>query len=382
MKLKPLFRLSQKTNYHFVKYFKLCLGLSIAAILGTIVLLSTSGLNFGIDFKGGTLIQIQTPVATDAGHLRTTLSHLGLGEIQLQAFGTDTEFLIRFPEQPGGPDAQKVAAEKVLAAVPAGSKELRREQVGSTVSKELITAAIWALVFTNLGIFIYVWFRFEWQFAIGAIVSLIHDVMFTLGVFAFFRLDFDLTIVAALLTILGYSINDTVVIYDRIRENLRRYKRLPLGDLLDLSVNETMSRTIMTVGTVFMALLALYFFGGEVIRGFTFAMLFGVLVGTYSSVYIAAPFLIIIGVKRDWSGEKAGSGQKNVAVPAGAKAKEALPFQDEDADEDEADEATKPTSQAEASKAALAAVSARKGGAQRPPARAKGQPRGRSKKRG
>jgi len=197
--------------------------------------------------------------------------------------------------------------------VPAGSKELRREQVGSTVSKELITAAIWALVFTNLGIFIYVWFRFEWQFAIGAIVSLIHDVMFTLGVFALFRLDFDLTIVAALLTILGYSINDTVVIYDRIRENLRRYKRLPLGDLLDLSVNETMSRTIMTVGTVFMALLALYFFGGEVIRGFTFAMLFGVLVGTYSSVYIAAPFLIIIGVKRDWSGEKAGSGQKNVA---------------------------------------------------------------------
>ncbi len=379
MKLKPLFRLSQKTNYHFVKYFKLCLGLSIAAILGTIALLSTSGLNFGIDFKGGTLIQIQTPTATDAGHLRTTLSHLGLGEIQLQAFGTDNEFLIRFPEQPGGPDAQKVAAEKVLAAVPAGSKELRREQVGSTVSKELITAAIWALVFTNLGIFIYVWFRFEWQFAIGAIVSLIHDVMFTLGVFALFRLDFDLTIVAALLTILGYSINDTVVIYDRIRENLRRYKRMPLNDLLDLSVNETMSRTIMTVGTVFMALLALYLFGGEVIRGFTFAMLFGVLVGTYSSVYIAAPFLIIIGVKRDWSGEKANAGQKNAAAPAAAKAKEALPFEDED----EAEEAAMPASQAEASKAALAAVSARKGGGQRQsPGRAKGQPRGRSKKRG
>ncbi len=387
MKLKPLFRLSQKMKLHYVKYFKLCLGLSIVAIVGTVVLLSTIGLNFGIDFKGGTLIQIETPSATDAGQLRTTLSQLGLGEIQLQAFGSDKEFLIRFPDQPGGPDAQKVAADKVLKAIPAGSKELRREQVGSTVSKELIASAIWALVFTNLGIFIYVWFRFEWQFAIGAIVSMIHDVMFTMGVFAFFRLDFDLTIVAALLTILGYSINDTVVIYDRIRENLRRYKKMPLGDLLDLSVNETMSRTIMTVGTVFMALLALYFFGGEVIRGFTFAMLFGVLVGTYSSVFIAAPFLILIGVKRDWSGlEKAKAAQKEAAargtVSAGATAKEALPFADEDEDENEAGSAVKPASQAEASKAALAAVSARKGGVQRSQGRGKGQPRGRSKKRG
>ncbi len=387
MKLKPLFRLSQKMKLHYVKYFKLCLGLSIVAIVGTVVLLSTIGLNFGIDFKGGTLIQIETPSATDAGQLRTTLSQLGLGEIQLQAFGSDKEFLIRFPDQPGGPDAQRVAADKVLKAIPAGSKELRREQVGSTVSKELIASAIWALVFTNLGIFIYVWFRFEWQFAIGAIVSMIHDVMFTMGVFAFFRLDFDLTIVAALLTILGYSINDTVVIYDRIRENLRRYKKMPLGDLLDLSVNETMSRTIMTVGTVFMALLALYFFGGEVIRGFTFAMLFGVLVGTYSSVFIAAPFLILIGVKRDWSGlEKAKAAQKEAAargtVSGAATAKEALPFADEDEDENEASSAVKPASQAEASKAALAAVSARKGGVQRSQGRGKGQPRGRSKKRG
>jgi preprotein translocase subunit SecF len=383
MMLKPLFRLPQKMNLHFVKYFKLCLGLSIAAIVGTIFLLSTIGLNFGIDFKGGTLIQIETPAAANAAHLRTKLSQLGIGEIQLQEFGSDKEFLIRFPDQAGGPDAQKVAAEKVLKAIPEGSRELRREQVGSTVSKELITSAIWALVFTNLAIFVYVWFRFEWQFAIGAIVSLIHDVMFTIGVFAFFKLDFDLTIVAALLTILGYSINDTVVIYDRIRENLRRYKRLPLGELLDLSVNETMSRTIMTVGTVFMALLALYFFGGEVIRGFTFAMLFGVLVGTYSSVFIAAPFLILIGVKRDWSGmDKAKAGQKDAAArgtQSAAAAKEPLPFDDEDEDE-RGGNAAKPASQAEASKAALAAVSARKGNAPGP--RGKGQARGRSKKRG
>ncbi len=186
------------------------------------------------------------------------------------------------------------------------------------MSKELIKSAIWAIVVTNLVIFAYVWFRFEWQFALGAVVSLIHDVTITLGVWSLFQLDFDLTIVAALLTILGYSINDTVVIYDRIRENLRKYKRMSLRDLLDLSVNETMSRTIMTVGTVLMALIALYFFGGEVIRGFTFAMLFGVLVGTYSSVYIAAPFLIMIGVKRDWSGlEKAkGKPEKTAAKSA------------------------------------------------------------------
>ncbi len=306
MLLKPLFRLPQKMNLRFVKYFKLCLGLSIFAILGTTVLLSTVGLNFGIDFKGGTLMQIQTPEAADVASLRTKLTEIGLGEIQLQSFGQPNEVLIRFPEQAGGPEAQKAAADKVFAELPSGSKELRREQVGSTVSHELITSAIWAIVLTNLVIFAYVWFRFEWQFALGAVVSLVHDVMFTIGIFSLFQLDFDLTIVAALLTILGYSINDTVVIYDRIRENLRKYKRLPLGDLLDLSVNETMSRTIMTVSTVMMALIALYIFGGEVIRGFTFAMLFGTLVGTYSSVFIAAPFLILIGVKRDWSGVEKG----------------------------------------------------------------------------
>jgi preprotein translocase subunit SecF len=375
MILKPLFRLPQKMNLRFVKYFNLCLGLSIIAIVGTAVLLSTIGLNFGIDFKGGTLMQIETASPADAARLRTTLTNLGLGEIQLQSFGQPNEILIRFPEQPGGPDAQKTAAEKVLAALPAGSKELRREQVGSTVSKELINSAIWALVLTNLVIFLYVWFRFEWQFALGAIMSLVHDVMFTLGVFALFRLDFDLTIVAALLTILGYSINDTVVIYDRIRENLRRYKRMPLGDLLDLSVNETMSRTIMTVGTVLMALIALYFFGGEVIRGFTFAMLFGVIVGTYSSVFIAAPFLILIGVKRDWSGiEKAKTAASPGARPAAVAKSRA----------EEEDTAAPVSTQAQHSKAALAQVAARTQGVQRMPqgrgnAKARG---GRSKRRG
>jgi preprotein translocase SecF subunit len=389
MMLKPLFRLQQKMNLRFVKYFNLCLGLSIIAIVGTCILLPTVGLNFGIDFKGGTLLQIQTPGPAEVGKLRSTLASLGLGEIQLQGLDKPNEVLIRFAEQPGGPDAQKAAADKVFQALPAGSKELRREQVGSTVSKELVNSAIWAIVLVNLVIFAYIWFRFEWQFALGAVVSMIHDVMFTLGIFSLFQLDFDLTIVAALLTILGYSINDTVVIYDRIRENLRRYKRMALGDLLDLSVNETMSRTIMTVGTVMMALIALYWRGGEVIRGFTFAMLFGVIVGTYSSVFIAAPFLILIGVKRDWSGlEKAKTANRagGRAAPAAAAAPSDLLDEDEPlAGLDSAQKA--PAAQAEASRAAFASVQARKSNPQQrtPPGKGKGQSKargGRSKRRG
>jgi preprotein translocase SecF subunit len=385
--LKPLFRLPQKMNLRFVKYFNLCLGLSIIAIVGTCILLPTVGLNFGIEFKGGTLMQIQTPGPAELASLRSKLAGLKLGEVQLQSFGQPDQILIRFPEQPGGPDAQKKAAENVFQALPAGSKELRSEIVGGVVSKELISSAIWAIVLVNLVIFAYIWFRFEWQFALGAVVSMIHDVMFTLGIFSLFQLDFDLTIVAALLTILGYSINDTVVIYDRIRENLRRYKRMSLGDLLDLSVNETMSRTIMTVGTVMMALIALYFFGSEVIRGFTFAMLFGVIVGTYSSVFIAAPFLILIGVKRDWSGlEKAKTATRAGGRTAPAAA--AAPPELLDEDEADADPAqTAAASQAQASRAAFASVQARKSNAQQrtPPGKGKGQAKargGRSKRRG
>ncbi|MBT3069897.1 protein translocase subunit SecF [Rhodomicrobium sp. Az07] len=371
MLLKPLFRLPQKTNFHFVRYFRLCLAASIIGVVGTVALLFVQGLNFGIDFKGGTLMQVQTPTAAEAAKLRTTLTQIGIGEIQIQNFGKDDELLIRFPEQDGGPAAQKAAADKVLAALPQGTKELRREQVGSTVSKELINSAIWALVLANFGIFAYVWLRFEWQFALGAIVALVHDVMITVGLWSLLGLDFDLTIVAALLTILGYSINDTVVIYDRIRENLRRYKRMPLPQLLDLSVNETMSRTIMTVATVLMALIPLYIFGGEVIRGFTFAMIFGTLIGTYSSVYIAAPFLILIGVKRDWSGvEKA-------AKPGVPGARPAKPAPTRPAVEASAAEAFEPTDTPEAETPAPARIATKPSG-YRPPA---GRKAGRGKRR-
>lgn len=300
---KPIEFIPHNTKYPFVAFFKLCFGLSIILNVTTIVLLATVGLNLGIDFRGGVMLEVRAKTGNaDLAKLRATVGGLVVRDVQIQEFGQPQDAIIRVAEQPGGDAAQQVAVAKIQDAL-AGTYEIRRtEVVGGTVSGELLNQSVLAMVLTCLGIFIYVWFRFEWQFALGAIIALVHDVLLTVGVFSAFRLDFDLTIVAAVLTILGYSINDTVVIYDRIRENLRKYKKMPLPELLDLSVNETLSRTLMTVGTTMLALLALYFFGGEVIRGFTFAMLFGAVVGTYSSVFIAAPFLIMIGVKRDWSG--------------------------------------------------------------------------------
>ena len=317
---KPIELIPQGTKIPFVSYFKVFFTASIVLNLVTILLLATVGLNFGIDFRGGTLLEIRTQQAADIAALRSSVSGLGLGDVQIQGFGSPNDALIRVAEQPGGEKAQQEAVAKVQAALGTGVEIRRTEVVGSTVSGELLEKAIWAVVLTCAGIFIYVWFRFEWQFALGAIVALVHDVFLTVGVFSAFQIDFDLTVVAALLTILGYSINDTVVIYDRIRENLRKYKKMPLAQLLDLSVNETLSRTIMTVGTTFLALLALYLFGGEVIRGFTFGMLFGVVVGTYSSVFIAAPFLVLVGIKRDWSGVTVAPNKQRNGRSATAKA--------------------------------------------------------------
>jgi preprotein translocase SecF subunit len=303
---KPIELIPQKTNIPFSSYFRVCMAISAALVLGTIVLLASVGLNFGIDFRGGTMIEVRsTGGPADIGTIRSQLGGLGLGEIQIQEFGAPEDVLIRVAAQPGGEAAQQQAVAKIQGALGQNLEIRRTEVVGATVSGELVEQALIALVLTCLGIFVYVWFRFEWQFALGAIVALFHDVFITVGVFAAMQMDFDLTIVAAMLTILGYSINDTVVIYDRIRENLRKYKKIPLAELVDLSVNETLSRTIMTTSTTILALLALYIFGGEVIRGFTFAMLFGIFIGTYSSVFIAAPFLLLLGVKRDWSGVKA-----------------------------------------------------------------------------
>jgi preprotein translocase subunit SecF len=312
---KPVEFIPHGTRIRFVSAFKICFGLSVLAIAATFVLLFTVGLNFGIDFRGGTIMEVKTPAKeADLASLREKLGHLGLGEVRLQTKGNADQVLIRIAEQPGGDAVQQEAQSKVRKALGPSAEVTRTGVVGGTVSKELVRDALIAIVLTCLVIFIYVWLRFEWQFALGCVIALIHDVMFTVGLFAVFQWDFDLSIVAALLTILAYSVNDTVVIYDRIRENLRKYKRMPLSELLDLSVNETLSRTIMTAGTAFVALLALFIFVPSV-RGFTFAMLFGVVVGTYSSIFIAAPFLIMIGIKRDWSGTQS----KQPAGRAGAR---------------------------------------------------------------
>ncbi|MEW5962770.1 MAG: protein translocase subunit SecF [Pseudomonadota bacterium] len=291
------------TRLPFMRFKGLCFGLSIVFMVASLLLVFTKGLNFGVDFKGGSLIEVQSKSGpVDLARIRSALGDLGLGDMQIQTFGQPSDVLIRVEQQPGGEAAQQEALRKVIGALGEGFTQRRVEVVGPVVSGELRMTGTIAVLVSILAIIVYVWFRFEWQFALGTVVALTHDVLVTVGVFSLFSLEFDLSIVAALLTILGYSVNDTVVVSDRIRENLRKYKKMDLTELLDLSINETLSRTILTGATTIVVLLALYFFGGEVIRNFTFAMLFGVLIGTYSSIFIAAPLLGYLGVKRDWSG--------------------------------------------------------------------------------
>ncbi|MEJ2118522.1 MAG: protein translocase subunit SecF [Alphaproteobacteria bacterium] len=310
---KPLHLVPHNTKIQFVPFFKACLSLSSILAVVTVVLLATVGLNFGIDFRGGLALTVQSNSGpADIAKLRSQVDALGFGESQIQEFGSPDKVLVRIsPEDSQGGSAPLHGEElrskvqgKVAQAIGENYKVVDGQFIGSTVSRELLISAIWALALTCLGIFIYIWFRFEWQFALGAIVALVHDILLTVGLFSALQLDFDLSIVAALLTILGYSINDTVVIYDRIRENLRKFKKMQLADLLNLSLNETLSRTVMTVVSTMLALVALLIFGGPVIMGLAFAILFGVLIGTYSSMFIATPFLIMIGVKRDWSGNE------------------------------------------------------------------------------
>lgn len=287
---------------------------SIAVFLASVALLATKGLNFGIDFKGGSLFEIQAkaspdgkPGVVDIGDLRAKLGGLGLGDVQIQELDQPSDALIRIEQQASADGessekAQQNAATKVREALGEGIEIRRTEVVGPAVSGELKWAGITAVMFAVFGILFYIWFRFEWQFAVAAILALVHDITITLGVFCLLGLDFGLSEVAALLTLAGYSINDTVVVFDRIRENLRRYKKMALEQLMNQSINETMSRTVVTSGTTLIAVLSIYVFGTEVIKGFAFAMMFGILIGTWSSIFVASPFLLWIGVKRDWSG--------------------------------------------------------------------------------
>ena len=292
------------TRLPFMDYKTLCVALSIAAMVLSLGIILVKGFNFGVDFKGGSLIEVRAKSGSaDVGKMRDQIGALGLGDVQIQSFGTDTDVLIRLEQQPGGEDAQQQAASKVLEALGGDFEQRRIEVVGPAVSSELRITGLIAILAAMVAIVAYVWVRFEWQFSVGVLVGLIHDVVITAGIFSLFWLQFDLSIVAALLTILGYSINDSVVVADRIRENLRKYKKMPLTELLDLSINETLSRTVLTGVTTIAVLLSLFFLGGEVIRYFTFCMLFGVLIGTYSSIFVSAPLIDYLGIKRDWSGE-------------------------------------------------------------------------------
>jgi preprotein translocase subunit SecF len=296
----PLLRIvPDDTKFDFMRFRRISFPVSALLSIVAICLYFLVGLNFGIDFVGGTLLEAKTKsgAAADLGKLRTTLGGLGLGEVQLQQFGTPDTVLIRIPQQPGGEAAQGAAKERVKEVLGEEMLIQREEVVGPRVSTEMLATSTIGLMAAILAILVYLWFRFEWQFALGAMIANVHDLVLTVGYMSLMKIDFDLASIAALLTILGYSLNDTVVIYDRIREMLRRYKRMSMADLLNISVNSTLSRSIITHLTVTLSLLALLFFGGHAIHSFVMTMIFGVvLVGTYTSVFIAAPILIYLGV--------------------------------------------------------------------------------------
>jgi preprotein translocase SecF subunit len=296
------------THLRFVRYQNWAYAFSGALVLLTLILLPTRGLNMGIDFQGGIMIEAGMPTAApDLAAMRAALNGLGLGEVALQEFGSPSDIMIRLERQAGGEPAQLAAVDQVKATL---QKEFgddisyrRVEMVGPKVSADLFWSSAWALGLALLAILVYVWFRFEWQFGVGGVIALAHDAFTTLGVFSLLGLEFNLSTVAALLTIVGYSINDTVVIYDRIRENLRRYKTMPLADLIDLSVNQTLARTVMTSATTLLALIALAAVGGPVIRDFTIAMIWGVLIGCYSTVYVASPIVLHLHLRRETADE-------------------------------------------------------------------------------
>jgi preprotein translocase subunit SecF len=299
--MRKLRLIPDNTHFRFMRARRVVFATSIVLSIISIVIFALIGPQYGIDFKGGTLIEMKPlSEATELADVRSTLGGLDLGDIQVQEvsdLATGTNILVRIQAQEGGEEAQQAAISRVRDAFSQGMEFRRVEIVGPRVSSELAFNGTVGVIVALIGILIYVWFRFEWQFAVGAIVTTIHDVLMTLGFFTVFQLEFDLSSIAALLTIVGYSLNDTVVVYDRIRENLRKYKSMALSDLIDLSINETLSRTTMTSVTTLIALGALFVFGGPVIASFVDAMIFGIIIGTYSSIFIAAPLLIYLNLR-------------------------------------------------------------------------------------
>lgn len=322
MKLKLV---PEQTSFDFFSRWKLWLGISGFLIVLALISFGVRGLNYGIDFRGGTTIRTESTQPVDVGAYRDALAPLGLGDIVISevfdpTFGPDENVaMIRIQAQEGEEAATADLTRKVEEALKSISPDLRIvsvESVGPKVSGELIQTAIIAVLLSIAAVLVYIWLRFEWQFAVGAVLALVHDVTLTIGIFSEIQLKFDLAIIAALLTIVGYSLNDTVVVFDRVRENLRKYKQKPLKEVLNLSINETLSRTLMTSLTTLIALVSLYFLGGDVIRGFVFAMIWGVIVGTYSSIFVASAILLWLGVKRDWSKPSNTAGNQFANVDA------------------------------------------------------------------
>ncbi|WPZ22939.1 protein translocase subunit SecF [Sulfitobacter faviae] len=313
------------TNFDFFGYAKITFGASVVLMVLSLIAWSVMGLNFGIDFRGGTTLRTESSQAVDVGAYRDALAPLELGDVTISevfdpGFGADRHVaMIRVQAQEGQQAATSDTIETIEAALQGVAPDIKFtsvESVGPKVSGELIQTAFLAVGGALAAILIYIWLRFEWQFSVGAVVALFHDVVLTIGLFSLLQIRFDLPVVAAILTIIGYSINDTVVIFDRLRENLRKYKKRPLRDVMNLSVNETLSRTLMTSGTTLLALIALLILGGDVIRAFVFAITWGVIVGTYSSVYVAKNVVLYLGVKRDWSKPDAGAGTQFANIDA------------------------------------------------------------------
>jgi len=297
--MRPLIVIRRTPRIDFMRWHVYGLAFSLLLTALTVGIFLTKGLNYGIDFKGGTLIEVRSTTGpADLAAMRAKLEALHLGDPSLQEFGSPTDVLIRMPQQPGGDAAQMKAIQQVRDALGPGMDYRRVEVVGASVGSELIRAGVLATVLALGAILLYIWFRFEWQFGVGATLSTLHDVVTTVGLFAIFQLEFNLTTLAAILTIAGYSVNDTVVIYDRVREAMRRHRTMSFRDLINLALNETLSRTILTVSTVALAVLALLFLGGQVLRGFSIAMLWGIVIGTYSSLFIAAPLLYYVQPNR------------------------------------------------------------------------------------
>jgi preprotein translocase subunit SecF len=301
------------TSFDFIRFRRISFPISAVLSILAITLYFTHGLNFGIDFKGGTEMVVQSKSGPiDIATMRATLSQLELGEVQMKEFGGADTVEIKIAQQPGGEEAQQAVVQKVKAALGSGVDYISTDVVGPRISGELLHWGIIGIFVAIGAILIYLWFRFEWQFALGAMIANVHDIVLTLGFMSITQVDFDLSSIAALLTILGYSLNDTVVIYDRIREMLRRYKKMPMPELLNVSINATLSRSVVTHVTVLLALTALLLFGGQAIHSFTAIMMFGAaLVGTYTSVFIASPILIYLGVGT--SRQYAASGADEVA---------------------------------------------------------------------